>query len=148
MFRRLCSIQIKLFNAAQVEAYPCPVHPPPERMLFGARVELPLSASRVFPFLYLSELASPQSQYINQLYGLYNQARAEYHTTHESKLSIEKKYFPEVLGLENSAQDKLNSLLFSLRDKLIARGYGTGEVDAIRNAYYAQMARLQGQIKG
>ncbi len=97
---------------------------------------------------YLSQLASLQSQYINQLYSLYNQARAEYHTTHESKLRIEKKYFPEVLGLENSAQDKLNSLLFSLRDKLVASGYGAGEVDAIRNAYYAQMARLQSQIKG
>lgn len=97
---------------------------------------------------YVTRLTGLQSTYEGTLSALYQQAKTEFHAGSESKATIEKKYIPKVLNLENSAQDQLNSLLFSLKDKLQTAGFATTPVDNLRNEYYAEVTKLQAQLGG
>jgi len=95
---------------------------------------------------YVTQLQTLQSTYITRLYGLYNSAKAEYHGGQKSKLQILSKYGPEAITLENKAQDQVNSVLFTLRAQLAAKGLPTNEVNVLRNAYYSEVAQMQAQF--
>lgn len=104
----------------------------------------PTEAQVAAPFV--SQLEELQSTYIEKLYALYNSAKAEYHSGQESKLQIVSKYTPQAISLENQAQDQVNSVLFTLRNKLVAQGYSTQEVNVLRNAYYSEVGKMQAQF--
>lgn len=95
---------------------------------------------------YIAQLENLQATYIGSLYALYSSAKAEYHAGHQSKLQIEVKYLPQAVILENKAQDQVNSVLFTLRAQLAAKGLPTDEVNVLRNSYYSQVAQMQAQF--
>ena len=95
---------------------------------------------------YIAQLENLQATYIGSLYALFSSAKAEYHAGHQSKLQIEAKYLPQAVILENKAQDQVNSVLFTLRAQLAAKGLPTDEVNVLRNAYYSQVAQMQAQF--
>lgn len=97
---------------------------------------------------YVSKLEQLQSSYIDSLYSLYNQAKAEYHSGHDSKFQIERKYIPLAMGLENKAQNQVNSVLFTLRGALVEKGYPTDEVSVLRRAYYSEVAQMKAKLFG
>lgn len=95
---------------------------------------------------YVTTLTRLQTKYIQSLNRLYDEAKAEYHAGKQSKTAVENKYLPEVISLQNSAQDQLNRLLFNLKDKLQGAGYSTTPVDTLRSAYYTEVAQLQAKL--
>jgi len=106
----------------------------------------PSQAAIVAPFV--AQLEALQSQYVGSLNALYLQAQATYRAGKASKLAIEAKYLPQFGALENSAQDQVNSILFTMRAALTSHGYPSTEMAVLRNDFYGavqqEMARLRG----
>ncbi len=97
---------------------------------------------------YVAALESLRAQYLASLSALYNQARADYHQGKGSKLAIEAKYIPQIVSLENSAQDQVNSILFALRSQLEAHGYPTTEMDTLRTDFYSEVQQEIATLRG
>ncbi len=97
---------------------------------------------------YVAELESLRAQYLASLSALYNQARADYHQGKGSKLAIEAKYIPQIVSLENSAQDQVNGILFALRSQLEAHGYPTTEMDTLRTDFYSEVQQEIATLRG
>ena len=97
---------------------------------------------------YVAQLESLRAQYMGSLGALYSQARAEYSQEKGSKLTIEAKFLPRLVSLENSAQDQVNSVLFTLRAQLAAHGYPTAEMNILRNDFYSEVQQEIATLKG
>lgn len=95
---------------------------------------------------YVAQMESLQSEYASSLYALYEKAKTAYHSGQKTKLQIENEYIPQVIQLEDGAQSRVNTVLFSLRDALVSNGYPTDEVNVLRNAYYSAVAQMQSTL--
>ena len=96
---------------------------------------------------YISRLQALQSQYLGELTAIYNQAKATYHTKGTAKPLIEVQYLPKFISLQNSLQDQVNGLLFSLRTQLTVHGYSTREVEVLHGEYEQAMAQVMATFK-
>ncbi len=112
----------------------------------GGKAAMPSEADIVQP--YVAQLQSLRSQYLGLLSSLYNQARTDYQQGKGSKLAIEAKSLPQLVSLENSAQDQVNDVLFALRDQLQAHGYPTAEMNTLRSDFYSQVQQEIAALRG
>lgn len=90
---------------------------------------------------YIAKLQALQSESVSQLTALYNQAKADYHATHMTKKQVAQEYLPKITALQNSLQDQVNGLLYSLRAALLQYGYSTQEVNTLRQEYQQAVAK-------
>lgn len=112
----------------------------------GGKAARPSEADIVQP--YVAQLQSLRSQYLGSLSSLYNQARTDYRQGKGSKVAIEAKFVPQLVSLENSAQDQVNGILFALRDHLQAHGYPTTEMNTLRSDFYSQVQQEIAALRG
>lgn len=96
---------------------------------------------------YIAKLQALQSHYIGELTTVYNQAKAQYHSSSTSKHAIEVEYLPKFESLQNELQDQVNSLLFSLQTQLTTYGYSTQEVATLRQEYQQAVSTMMASFK-